>query len=49
MEEEVHLAHFHDGYPLCWPMDREGTFSATRDERSVTCIDCINYMKEWED
>lgn len=45
-DSEVHLAHSIDGYPLCWPMDREGPFTATRDEADVTCQQCITYLSE---
>lgn len=38
--EPVHLRHSLDGYPLCWPQDRDGEFAGTRDETAVTCPEC---------
>lgn len=40
----VHVEHFLDGYPLCWPMDAEGTFKATRVDADVTCPDCLELL-----
>jgi hypothetical protein len=42
----VHLRHFHDGYPLCWPMDRDGDHTSTPDEGDVTCPDCRQIISE---
>jgi hypothetical protein len=42
----VHAKHYKDGYPLCWPLDKNGTFEGSWDEKDVTCKDCIQYMKE---
>lgn len=36
----THLAHYLDGYPLCWPMDAEGEHTSARAEADVTCPDC---------
>ncbi len=36
----VHIAHYFDGYPLCWPMDADGDFEATRVDADVTCPEC---------
>lgn len=44
--EPVHVAHFLDGYPLCWPMDLDGTFTATRNDAEVTCPDCRAILAE---
>jgi hypothetical protein len=41
-----HLRHFRDGYPLCWPQDKDGDFDATLVEGKVTCPDCLALMKE---
>lgn len=41
----VHSAHYMDGYPLCWPMDAEGEFEADKDEKKVTCPECLEEMK----
>lgn len=38
--EPVHIKHSVDGYPLCWPLDRDGEFTGTADERLATCGDC---------
>lgn len=46
--DPIHLAHFHDGYPMCWPMDRDGPNSATTVESSVTCPDCRRIVAEWD-
>lgn len=46
MDEPVHWAHSLDGYPLCWPMDRDGEFAATRNEQAVTCAHCLRYLTE---
>ena len=43
--ETIHLRHYLDGYPLCWPMDREGDFLATEVETKVTCDDCIDALE----
>ncbi len=42
----VHAKHYKDGYPLCWPMDQEGTFEGTWNDGEVTCRECITYMQE---
>lgn len=42
----VHLKHSIDGYPLCWPMDRDGEFEGTYDENKVTCKDCLEAMRD---
>lgn len=42
----THLRHFLDGYPLCWPMDRDGPFEGSFDETDVTCADCLGYLHE---
>lgn len=42
----VHAKHYKNGYPLCWPMDREGLFEATWNEAEITCKQCLAYMKE---
>lgn len=42
----VHVKHYLDGYPLCWPMDKMGTFEASFDERDVTCKECIAILQE---
>lgn len=43
--EPVHSRHFYDGYPLCWPMDREGEHTSTNVDADVTCTDCLAYMR----
>lgn len=45
----VHLEHSIDGYPLCWPMDRDGPFDATRDEHAITCDDCLTILDADDD
>jgi len=40
----LHLRHFYDGYPLCWPQDREGEFTATPHEALVDCPECLQIM-----
>jgi len=42
----VHVAHFHDGYPLCWDQDRDGQFTASRVDADVTCVDCLKILAE---
>lgn len=44
--ETIHLAHFKDGYPLCWSMDQDGPHTSTFKEEDVTCEACLSYMKE---
>lgn len=39
--EVVHVRHFIDGYPLCWPMDRDGEFVGEYDESKATCEECL--------
>lgn len=46
MPDPVHLAHYLDGYPLCWPMDRDGDFTATSSEPEVTCAACKRHLDE---
>jgi hypothetical protein len=46
VDEPVHWAHFLDGYPLCWPMDRDGEFVGTRNENEVTCPQCRRLLTE---
>jgi hypothetical protein len=41
----VHLCHFYDGYPLCWPMDQDGEFKGSYKENEVTCPLCISIDK----
>lgn len=43
-DEVVHSRHFYDGYPLCWPMDREGEFKGSYKDEEVTCEACLAYM-----
>lgn len=42
----LHLRHSVDGYPLCWPMDRDGSFKGTFDDAAVTCPDCRRLIAE---
>lgn len=42
----VHVAHFLDGYPLCWTYDLDGTFNATTDDSAVTCPACLTIIAE---
>lgn len=42
----VHSKHFKDGYPLCWSMDRMGTFEGSYDEGAVTFKKCIKLLQE---
>lgn len=42
----THSAHFYDGRPLCWTMDQEGRFNATKDEAAVTCEDCKKELSD---
>jgi hypothetical protein len=44
--EPVHLRHSLDGYPLCWPQDRDGEIVGTRDETAVTCPECRAALTE---
>lgn len=46
MVEPIHLKHFKDGYPLCWPQDKDGDFKGTWLEENVTCPECIKLSKE---
>lgn len=43
-----HLAHYADGYPLCWPQDREGDHDSTRAYDDVTCVDCNQILNDAE-
>jgi hypothetical protein len=42
----VHLRHSLDGYPLCWPQDRDGDFDGTRATDAVTCLECRSFLNE---
>jgi hypothetical protein len=44
--EEIHMLHYKDGYPLCWPMARDGNFVGSHDETEVNCPECIDIIKE---
>lgn len=44
MDEEVHLRHFYDGYPLCWTYEQDGEFVGSYEEDEVTCPECRRYM-----
>jgi len=44
----IHLKHSIDGYPLCWPMDKDGEFEGSYNENEVDCPDCIRFLKEDE-
>lgn len=44
--EPLHLRHSLDGYPLCWPQDRDGDFVGTRDETAATCPECLAVLTE---
>ena len=45
MDETVHLQHYLDRYPICWPMDREGAFSGSDKTAEVTCPECVQYIE----
>lgn len=42
--DQVHWEH-DDGQPLCWELDWDGFFEATRDYRKVTCNTCLRNLK----
>jgi len=44
--DPVHWRHSIDGYPLCWPMDRDGSFEATSHEDRVTCTECVAILAD---
>lgn len=44
--EPIHLRHSIDGWPLCWPMDREGEFRGTSNAVEVTCHPCLTFMAD---
>lgn len=44
----VHLRHALDGYPLCWPMDKDGRFEGSFNETEVTCGGCLRHLNEEE-
>ena len=44
MSATLHLRHFYDGHPLCWPQDQEGEFTATPNEMLVDCPECLQLM-----
>lgn len=46
MAEPLHVRHSLDGYPLCWPMDRDGEFRGTFDEAEADCTDCKKVLEE---
>lgn len=46
LRDPLHLRHSLDGYPLCWPMDRDGEFEGTYDEQAVTCGECLGHLKD---
>lgn len=49
LTELIHLRHFYDGYPLCWPMNKEGDFQGTRDETQITCPACKKIIEGWKE
>lgn len=48
MDMVIHLQHHRDGYPLCWPMGKNGKFEASEDEKKVTCKQCFYYLAEMD-
>lgn len=42
----IHVKNFKDGWPLCWSMDKMGTFEGSFNEAETTCTDCIEILKE---
>lgn len=46
MKNPIHLKHFKDGYPLCWPMDKDGSFEGSFDEKEVDCSECLKILAE---
>lgn len=42
--EVVHCRHAMDGWPLCWPQDKEGGFRGSYRDADVTCPECLNLM-----
>lgn len=45
--DEIHLKHYKDGYPLCWPMDKSGVFKGSFKDEEVTCPSCLTYIEEF--
>lgn len=45
----IHAAHSGDGFPLCWSLDQDGPFEATRDDDAVTCPDCLEQVRETQE
>ena len=45
----THLRHSIDGYPLCWPQDRDGDHTSSPDEHAVDCGDCLTILNDGED
>lgn len=43
----VHLKHYLDRYPICWPMTKSGVFRGSDETEDVTCSECIDYIKEY--
>lgn len=46
MSTTIHLRHSIDGYPLCWPMDKDGSFEGSFQEEEVTCEKCKEFLSE---
>lgn len=47
--DTIHLAHFLDGFPLCWgesQRDEDLPYQARYDEAKVTCLSCLTIIKE---
>ena len=42
--EAVHSIHPGDGYPSCWPQNKDGQFKASRRDNEVTCVDCLELI-----
>lgn len=42
----VHVRHYLDGYPLCWPMDKEGEFNVSEYDQQITCPECKKILEE---
>lgn len=42
----THLRHSTDGYPLCWPMDRDDPFTGSFDKADVDCPECLAHLAE---
>lgn len=42
----IHYRHFKDGFPLCWPLSKQGSFRGSYKESEANCPKCFAILEE---